>query len=162
MKVRLLLPQPIFKRKLKGTSIDSMKNKEDVEIELIFIRFVGAEIDERSHVSAGLFCAASQLRWSEGLPDYEFDALTELKDWFDVHMHSPFDRLPRDRRYEQAICWFKPTAREHLERAWELVAILERNDVLIWTIRSRKTGYVHYEDEVQIFARPYDDVRLIL
>jgi len=31
-----------------------------------------------------------------------------------------------------------------------------------WTIRSRKTGYVHYEDEVQIFAGPYDDVRLIL
>ena len=108
MKVRLLLPQPIFKRKLKGTSIDSMKNKEDVEIELIFIRFVGAEIDERSHASAGLFCAASQLRWSEGLPDYEFDALTELKDWFDVHMPSPFDHLPRERRFEQAICWFKP------------------------------------------------------
>ena len=136
-----------------------MKNKEDVDIELMFIRFVGAEIDERSHVSAGLFCAASQLRWSEGLPDYEFDALTELKDWFDVHMPSPFDHLPRERRYEQAICWFKPTAREHLERAWDLVAILERNDVLIWTIRSRKAGYVHYEDEVQVFARPYDDVR---
>ena len=34
------------------------------------------------------------------LPDYEFDALTELKDWFNVHMSSPFDHLPRDRRYE--------------------------------------------------------------
>ncbi len=146
----------------KGTSIDSMKNKEDVEIELMFIRFVGAEIDERSHVSAGLFCAASQLRRSEGLPDFEFDALTELKDWFDVHMQSPFDHLPRERRYEQAICWFKPTAREHLERAWDLVAILERNDVLIWTIKAPRTGYVHYEDEVQVFARPYDDVRLRL
>ena len=130
-----------------------------MDIEVMFIRFVGAEIDERSHVSAGLFCAASQLRWSEGLPDYEFEALTELKDWFNVHMNSPFDHLPRDRRYEQAICWFKPTACEHLERAWELVAILERNDVLIWTIRSPRTGYVHYEDEVQVFARPYDDVR---
>ncbi len=82
----------------------------------MFIRFVGAEIDERSQVAAGLFCAASQLRWSDDLPDYEFDALTELKDWFNVHMDSPFDHLPRDRRYEQAICWFKPTAREHLER----------------------------------------------
>ena len=145
-----------------GISIDSTNKKQAVDFEVMFIRFVGAEIDERSHVSAGLFCAASQLRWSDGLPDYEFEALTELKDWFNVHMHSPFDRLPRDRRYERAICWFKPTAREHLERAWELVAILERNDVLIWTIRSRKTGYVHYEDEVQVFARPYDDVRRVL
>ena len=67
----------------------------------MFIRFVGAEIDERSHVSAGLFCAASQLRWSGGLPDYEFDALTELKDWFNVHLASPFDHLSRARRYEK-------------------------------------------------------------
>jgi hypothetical protein len=125
----------------------------------MFIRFVSGEIDDRSHVTAGLFCAASQLRRSGGLPDYEFEALTEMKDWFAVHMASPFDQLPRDRRYERAICWFKPTAREHLERAWELVAILERNNVLIWTIKSRRTGYVHYEDEVQVFARPYVDVR---
>ena len=163
MKVRLLLPQPIsLFQTHPGTSIDSDQEKEVMDLRVMFIRFVSAEIDERSHVAAGLFCAASQLRWFEGLPDYEFDALTELKDWFNVHMPSPFDYLPRDRRYEKAICWFKPTAREHLERAWELVAILERNDVLIWTIKSPRTGYVHYEDEVQVFARPYDDVRLRL
>src|SRR5712691_6157676 len=162
MKVRLLLPQPILSNATEGTSIDSMKKKEVGDLEVMFIRFVGAEIDEHAHVAAGLFCAASKLRWSEDLPDYEFDALTELKDWFNAHLASPFDYLPRARRYEKALCWFKPTAREHLERAWELVAILERNDVLIWTIKSRRTGYVHYEDEVQVFARPFDDVRLIL
>jgi hypothetical protein len=128
----------------------------------MFIRFVSGEVDERSQVAAGPFCAASQLRWSEGLPDYELDALTELKDWFNAHMESPFDRLPRDRRNERAVCWFKPRAREHLERAWELVAILERNDVLIWTVKSRRTGYVHYEDDAQVFAEPFNDVRLLL
>jgi hypothetical protein len=106
MKVRLLLPQPISFELATGISIDSKKKKEVVGFEDMFIRFVGAEIDERSHVAAGLFCAASQLRWSESLPDYEFDALSELKDWFNVHLASPFDRLPRDRRYEQAVCWF--------------------------------------------------------
>ena len=125
----------------------------------MFIRFVGAEIDERSHVAAGLFCAASQLRWTDGLPDYEFDALTELRDWFNAHLDSPFDHLPRDGSYERAICWFKPTARSHLERVWELVAILERNDVLIWMIRSRRTGCVVYEDEAQVLAYPSADVR---
>jgi hypothetical protein len=111
-----------------------------VMVKLMFIRFVSGEIDEDSHVSAGLFCAASQLRWSDGLPDYEWDALTELRDWFNVYLDSPFDHLPRDRRYEEAISWFKPTAHEHLARAWDLVAILERNDVLIWTIKSPRTG----------------------
>jgi len=127
----------------------------------MFIRFISGEIDERSHLAAGLFCAASDLRWSEHLPDYEFDALTELKDWFNVHLESPFDHLPRNGRYDSAICWFKPTAREHIAHAWELVTILERNDVLIWTIKSPRTGYVQYEDDAQVFARPYDDVRLL-
>lgn len=130
--------------------------------ELMFIRFVSAEIDHRSHVAAGLFCAASTLRWSDGLPDYEFEALTELKDWFNERMDSPFDHLPRDRRYEGSVCWFKSAAREHLARAWQLVAILERNDVPIWTIKSLRVGYVHYEDKTQVFARPYDDVRLLM
>ena len=127
----------------------------------MFIRFVSSDIDEGSHVSAGLFCAASQLRSVDGLPEYEFDALSDLRNWFNIHLESPFDHLPRTGRYERAICWFKPTAREHLARAWEMITILERNDVLIWTIRSRKTGYIYYEDEAQVFAKPFDDVRLM-
>ena len=136
--------------------------KEAISGLFMFIRFVSGEIDEDSRVSAGLFCAASELRWSDGLPDYEFDALEELRIWFNDHLESPFDYLRRPDRYRPAISWFKSTAREHLARAWELVAILERNDVLIWTIRSQRTGYVYYEDEVQVFARPYDDVRRLL
>jgi hypothetical protein len=128
----------------------------------MFIRFVSSDIDRRSQVSAGLFCAAAQLRWTEWLPEYEFDALVELRDWFDTHLESPFHHLSRADRYERAVCWFKPTARQHLARAWELITILERNDILIWTIKSRRTGYVHYEDDAQVLAEPFHDVRLLL
>jgi hypothetical protein len=128
----------------------------------MFIRFVTGQIHENSHVMAGLFCAASKLCWADDLPDYEFDALKELRGWFNVHLNSPFDYLTAERRYDRAVCWFKSSAREHLERAWELVAILERNDILIWTIKSGKTGRIHYEDEVQVFAEPFHDVWRIL
>ena len=128
----------------------------------MFIRFVSSEIDVRSRVSAGLFCAASELRWADSLPAYELDALRELQNWFDTHLESPFDYLSRAERYERAVCWFKPTAFQHLARAWELITILERHDILIWTIKSRRTGYVHYEDEAQVFAEPFHDVRLRL
>lgn len=57
----------------------------------MFIRFCSGDIHEDSHLAAGLFCAAFDLRDSSGLPDYEFGAITELIDWFDEHMHSPFD-----------------------------------------------------------------------
>jgi hypothetical protein len=127
----------------------------------MFIRFVCGEIDERSHVTAGLFCAAAKLRWTDGLPEYEGDALLDVRRWFDIHLGSPFEHLPRITRYERAICWFKSTAHEQLARAREMIMILERNDVFIWTIRSPKTGYVYYEDDVQVFAEPFDDVRLI-
>jgi len=128
----------------------------------MYIRFYSGEIDEESHVRSGLFCAASELRWSASLPQHEFDALTELKCWFNEHLASPFDYLPRAKSYDRAVCWFKATAHEHIARAWELVAILERNDVLIWTIKAPRVGYVHYEDQVQVFARPYSEVRMLL
>ncbi len=142
MKVRLLLPQPFFFNSTQRYFDCHSTKKEVVNAEDMFIRFVSGEIDEHSHVAAGLFCAALQLRRAADLPEYEFEALTELKDWFNVRLESPFDHLLRDGSYERSICWFKPTAREHRERAWELVAILERNDVLIWTIKSLRTGYV--------------------
>ena len=128
----------------------------------MFIRFCSGAIDEDSLVRAGLFCAALDLLESNQLPEYESAAIRDLKAWFDEHLPSPFDYLPLHRRYDRAVCWFKSTAHEHLARAWELVAVLERNDVLIWTIKSPRIGYVHYEDEVQVFARPYEDIRLLL
>jgi hypothetical protein len=127
----------------------------------MFIRFFTSAVDQRSQVSAGLFCAAAQLRQAEDLPEYEHDALQEIRGWFNDNLESPLHYLPRGCRYDRAICWFKATAHEHLARAWELAALLERNDILIWTIKSSRTGYIRYEDEAQVFAEPYDDVRAL-
>ena len=155
MKVRPLLPQPnLFAA--EGTSIEIING------DVVFIRFFSGEVDEDSHVAAGLFCAASNLCWSDGLPEYEVDALVELRDWFNAHLESPFDYLPQHRRYDQSICWFKSVAHEHLAHAWELATILERNGVFIWTVKSERPGHIHYEDDVQVFARPYPEVRLLL
>ena len=126
----------------------------------MFIRFVSGEIDEDSHVSAGLFCAAHDLNGY--FPKYEVEALSELKKWFDINLESPVKHLRRYYRYERAVCWFKPTAREHLARAWEMAIILERHDILIWTIKARRTGYVYYEDDAQVFAEPSNDVRRLV
>jgi hypothetical protein len=126
----------------------------------MFIRFVSSKIDEDSQVCAGLFCAAYDLNGY--VPKYDVEALSELEKWFDDNLESPVKHLPRYYRYERAICWFKPTAREHLARAWEMAMILERNDILIWTIKARRTGYVHYEDDDQVFAEPSNDVKLRL
>jgi hypothetical protein len=132
------------------------------EAEVVFIRFVSGEINEYSHVSGGLFCAAYKLRSEDSLPEHELDALWDLARWFNIHLESPFDYLSEAVRLERAICWFKPDAGEHLARAWEMIGILERNNVFIRMIKARKVGYIYYEDEAQVFAEPFADTRLIL
>ena len=128
-----------------------------------FIRFVSGEIDEDSHVSAGLFTAAHDLLEEPALPDDEYFALRDVMDWFNQHLKGPFRyRLRAAWRAERAICWFKPTAQEHLSRAWEMTEILERNDVFIRTIKVERPGYILYEDEAQILAEPFADIRRVL
>ena len=123
----------------------------------MFIRFVSGEIDEHSHRAAGLFCAVTRLEETCYLPKYELEAVEEIELWFGRHLASPFDYLRQYPHYDLAVCWFKPTAHEYLAKAWELVTILERNDILIWTIKSHRAGHVYYEDDFQVFAIPYHD-----
>jgi len=132
-------------------------------VNVMFIRFVSGEIHECSHVSTGLFQTAFQLMDDPVLPDDEYDVLRDLINWFDKYLKGPSDyRLRTPRRIERAICWFKPTAREHLSRAWEMAWVLERNGVLIRMIKAKRTGYILYEDEAQVFAEPFADTRRVL
>ena len=129
----------------------------------MFIRFVSGKIDEDSLVSVGLFTAVFDLMDDPVLPDDEYYALRELLDWFNVHLRGPFHyRLKAGWRAKRAICWFKPIAQEHLSRAWEMASVLERNDVFIRTIKVQRTGYILYEDEVQVLAEPFAEIRRVL
>lgn len=129
----------------------------------MFIRFVSGEIDEDSHVSAGLFCAAFKLLDDIVLSDHEYAAVADLMDWFRMNLRGPFEYRLRSRwRAPRSICWFRCTAQEHLARARELATILEDRDVFIWTIRCHRTGYILYEDEVQVLAQPFADMKFLL
>ncbi|MBA2733875.1 MAG: hypothetical protein H0U54_13395 [Acidobacteria bacterium] len=127
----------------------------------MFIRFVSGDIDAQSHTQAGLFCAAYKLRYERELPEYDLDRLLDLLGWFNTYLRSPFEsRLRKGWRRRRAICWFKSSALEHLGRAHEMVALLEDNDVYIRTIKSEKIGYRLYEDDAQVLAQPFADMRL--
>ncbi len=129
----------------------------------MFLRFVTGEIDCDSHVSAGLFRAADKLMEEVWLRDYEYEALWELMDWFDKHLKSPYDyRLKPAWLAERSICWFRSTAREHLRRAWEMAAILNERGIVVRMIKCETPGYVIYEDQLQVLAYPYPDVKRLL
>src|SRR5262250_1963165 len=109
----------------------------------MFIRFVSGEIHNESHLAAGLFCTVDRLLDEVWLPDHEYLALMEPLRWFDLHLAAPFDyRLEPASLAEQALCWFRGTAHEHLARAWEVAGILDDRDIFMRTIRCHKVGYV--------------------
>ncbi len=128
----------------------------------MFIRFVCDEIDEDSRVSAGLFCAAEKLLDEVKLPEYESGVLMEAIDWFGRHLRNPYRyRFDRERRRlaYRSICWFRATATEHVHHAWQMVAILEERDIFMRMVKTDVPGYVIYEDEAQVLAFPYNDLR---
>ena len=128
----------------------------------MYLRFVIAEIDSDSGVEAGVFVAAYRLWRGNSLPDYEDERLRDIMVWFNRNLRMPsrFSRSSRRSRPRSAVCWFRPTAREHLARAHEMVNILEENGVFVRRIKAPKVGYVVYEDEHQVVAEPVADLIL--
>ncbi len=127
----------------------------------MFIRFITYEIDEDSHVEAGVFMAAGKLRDEGNLPEYELNHLKDLLAWFHDNLESPYEyRVSRPKRKKKSICWFKSLAKEHLEKMREIIIVLENHDVHIRMIKTEKIGYVLYEDEHQVFAEPFADMNL--
>ena len=55
------------------------------------------------------------------------------------------------------VRWFKPSAREHIARAYEMVCLLEQNGVYVQAIKTRRPGYIVYQDEHQVVAEPFAD-----
>jgi hypothetical protein len=49
-----------------------------------------------------------------------------------------------------------------VKHAWQMMNVLERNDVFMQVIRSRTAGYIMSEDAAQVLAQPSADVRRLL
>jgi hypothetical protein len=126
----------------------------------VLVRFVVSRKDGDSGVRQGLFQAAhGLLRGTDDLPAYARGRLEGLLAWFGANLSRP-RRLARSRRPRpapKAICWFEPTATEHLDAAGEVAAILAGQGLDVAAVTTDRPGYVVYEDEHQIAAEPFRD-----
>jgi hypothetical protein len=59
---------------------------------------------------------------------------------------------------EPGIVLIQDTANEHIVQIRELIAILEKQEVYVKTLKTKRVGYVVYEDEYQIVAEPFADM----
>lgn len=118
----------------------------------MYIRFAIDQLDWRSTRPRGVFAAAYALLESRSLSRANERILREILNWFSQNLPVPqkFDT-------DGAIFWFKSDARECTRKAWELVLALRRHSLEVDMLRTRRPGYVIYEDELQVGAIPFRD-----
>jgi hypothetical protein len=58
------------------------------------------------------------------------------------------------------VCWFKSSATQHIGRIHEMVYILEQHNVYVRVLKTDRPGYIVYEDEHQVVAEPFANLRL--
>jgi hypothetical protein len=123
----------------------------------MFIRFVVDELDPTSGRRQGLFQAAKRLKQCEDLEPGDRDQLQCLGSWFNEHLEKPsrFSMSPRPHRKAQAISWFKDSATAHIAKMRELGEVLGGYGAAVQVIKTRRVGYVVYEDQFQIVACPF-------
>lgn len=124
-----------------------------------YLRFVVPDIDGDSLAELGVFHAVWNLRDRGMLDTHEEEEHDRIRNWFEQNLKVP-DRFttskpPYHRRKSKAISWFKSSAHEHVSNIRALVAILKAHGVPVRMIRTRRVGYVVYEDEYQTVAEPF-------
>ncbi len=127
----------------------------------MFLRFAWWEMDEASRVPEGIFCAAFRLLESEGLSEFDRSYLRGLMDWFNDNLDAPHTLyMPARIGGRAGVCWFKPTAREHIAKAFEMSHVLGWNGIFIRMLKAERIGYIVYADEYQVVAAPHREMRM--
>jgi hypothetical protein len=83
--------------------------------------------------------------------------------WFAANLPIPA-RLARSRKpgaQNNALSWYRPTAREHIRRTRGLSPILHAHGFLTRMITTNRVGRVVYEDKYQVVGVPYRDTRVV-
>lgn len=127
----------------------------------MYIRFVVAQLDGNSGKRMGLFHAFRDLRDTVKLYPYEQEQEKELEKWFDSHLMKPssFSRSSKTSAHNNAVSWFKDSAKEHISKMREMVAILEAHGVHVEVIQTERPGYIVYEDEFQVAAEEFKETK---
>ena len=125
----------------------------------MYVRFVVPSLGRQRWGLIGIIHAAFDLKDGGAFSYHEEALFDSINDWLETYLPIPF-RLSRSRSERaayNAICWFKPTAQTCIQKARALAALLEDHGLSTVMIRTRKPGYVVYEDEYQVAAEPFYD-----
>ena len=123
----------------------------------MYLRFGVKEIDEDSHEPMGVFHAASDLCKRLDVKEEDKEEMMDLLAWFGVNLEVP-DRFAKSRKataQSKGISWFKRGADDCIDRVVEICLILKKYGIYTRMLKTKRVGYVLYEDEDQLCAMPF-------
>lgn len=123
----------------------------------MFIRFVTNQLDIDNDEALGIFGASYSLLENDAIPDYMKAEIRETLNWFKRNLLIP-DRFVRSRkphREDNGICWFKADATDCMHHIRYLVLLVSEHDIQVRELRTESPGYIIYEDEAQVVAKPF-------
>ncbi|WP_298837782.1 hypothetical protein [uncultured Roseobacter sp.] len=110
----------------------------------------------------GFFQAAAELANNPLTDVFVTRRVNTIRLWFGDHLELP-DRFSRTSskgyylKETKGLSWFKPSATEHISKAFELKSILEEYGYGIEVLKENRIGYIIYEDTHQVVAEPFAD-----
>jgi hypothetical protein len=107
----------------------------------------------------GLFQVAYTIWREHRLTEPEHSELRALLDWFNDHLEKPerFSASRRPHAKGTAISWVRASARDHVPRIRRVAALVESAGTAVHELRTKRPGYVLYEDGHQVVALPFAD-----
>lgn len=131
----------------------------------MYLRFTGKEIDLRSGNPKGIISVAYDLIESNELLVYEYDMVMSVLHWFNCNLRVP-NKFSRSRnsynKNNRGLSWVKSASSGVVGKLMELKALIEMKGILIDIQKTKKPGYIVYEDEHQVVAEPFNKNRIDL
>lgn len=121
----------------------------------MYLRFETDRMNHEFGIHIGLFQMAYELLRSEEISEEERVTLNENLEWFRTNL--PVARKYKRGRRDRARCWIKGHQRDTIARMYELRTLLESMGISVQLLKTRKPGYITWEDEFQVAAVPFRD-----
>ena len=123
------------------------------------LRFVTHDRHPPYGQRSGVFQAAYRLLRRNALSESDRIELRNQLDWFKESLAIPhrFTASRYPRAQDTAISWVRASASEHVARLRRLAEILQSIGIDVEELRTKRPGYVVYEDEHQVVALPFAD-----
>ena len=126
----------------------------------MYIRFVLSGRDPYAGVEEGFFRHAYSVARDENTPEWLQDELRRELDWFDEYLDVPgrLWRTFKRRGTVYGVCWFRPEAKEAVQRARYATWLMEEAGTPTREIRAWHPGEIMWRDPLQIVAKPARDM----